>query len=59
MQKFLFRLSRNAKTKKKSCVEDYFLHTTPPFPFKYGYSFMKLKQTHYIGMELQAKFEQV
>ena len=48
-----------SKDKKKSCVEVYFLHTTPPFPFKYGYSFMRLKRTRHIGMELQTKFEQV
>ena len=48
---------------KKSWVGDYFLPTTPPVPFKYGYSFARLKRTHYIGMELQknwtsAKYEE-
>ena len=53
-QPFCFQFSRNEKTKKKSCIRDYFLPASPAFPFKYGYSFTRLKQTHYIGrMELK------
>ena len=37
---------------KKELHKDYFLPTTLPVPFKYGYS-NKLKQTHYTGMEIE------
>ena len=50
---FEFHATRRQKIKIKSWVGDYFHPTTACVPFKYGYSFTRLKRTHYIGMELQ------
>ena len=51
-----FVLSRYPSTHKKRLLADYFLPTFLPIPLKYCYSFNRLNQTHYIGMEFTKNF---
>ena len=57
---FCLDFSRNAKTKKKSSVGDYFLPTTSPVPLKYdSWLFYQKKRTHYISMELKKNIKKM